>query len=69
MHCKVCNGEITEHQSKEYNGCCCGVCETKVLKNRLQCFNCGLLLSEDEIKRYGEYCSGGCAGEYLERME
>jgi len=66
MKCKSCQYEITEHQSKEHNGCCCSVCENRQPKPDTNCKNCGLPLKGDYI--FDGFCSGGCSGEYQERI-
>lgn len=62
MKCKNCNYEITVHQDKEFQGCCCTYCMDKT-KTRL-CILCGVPI-EDEWRKTG-YCSAGCAGEHEE---
>lgn len=72
LRCKTCGYEITEYQNKEYDGCCCGVCENKVIKElreiSLYCANCGLPLTEEQRKVFIQFCDGGCAGEYEENL-
>lgn len=66
MKCKSCEHEITEYQHKEYNGYCCDVCNLKTRKYTSDfCCNCGVPLEDNT---FGEFCSGGCSGEFAERM-
>lgn len=67
MKCKSCRYEITEHQNKEYNGCCCSVCEIRSsVYEHENCMNCGLPL-KGEQRTFG-FCTGNCSGEYSERV-